>query len=126
MLDSLGQLNQLTYDKFADAETKTASGESFVVEGDGSRELYIVLEGEAAISRGGIALTVLGPGEPIGEIAALEWGAGFGYARTATATASTPVRALVIAAGDVGELVREMPVLGDRLRTIARSRLHRP
>ena len=53
-----------------------------------------------------MAVTVLGAGEPIGEIAALEWGAGFGYARTATATAATALRALVIPAGDVGELVR--------------------
>ncbi len=108
----------------AATERTFAEGEAIVVEGDGSRELYIVLDGEAAISRGGMAVAVLGIGEPIGEIAALEWGAGFGYARTATATATTALRALVIPAGDVGELVRAIPVLGDRLRVIARSRLH--
>jgi hypothetical protein len=39
-------------------------------------------------------------------------------------TAETELRALVFAAGDVGELVRRIPVLGDRLKAIARERLH--
>jgi CRP-like cAMP-binding protein len=63
-------------------------------------------------------------GDTIGEIAALEWGAGFGYARTASVTAATELRALVFAAGDVGELIRRIPILGERLRAIARERLH--
>ncbi|MCY7303925.1 MAG: aminotransferase class V-fold PLP-dependent enzyme [Thermoleophilia bacterium] len=110
----------------ASSERTCVKGDAIVVEGDGSRELYIVLEGEAAITRGGEPVATLGAGEPIGEIAALEWGAGFGYARTASATAASAVRALVIPAGRVDELVREIPALGERLRAIARSRLHRP
>ncbi len=110
----------------AATERSFVEGDAIVVEGDGSRELYIVLDGEAAITRGGEPVATLGVGEPIGEIAALEWGAGFGYARTATATAASAVRALIIPAGRVDELVREIPALGERLRVIARSRLHRP
>jgi hypothetical protein len=110
----------------AASERSFEAGEPVVVEGDGSRELYIVLDGEAEITHGDTAVTFLGAGEPIGEIAALEWAAGYGYARTATARAVTLLRTLVIPVGDVGELVREIPVLGDRLRVIARSRLYRP
>ena len=91
---------------------------------EGSRELYVVLEGEAAIDFDGRTSTARA-GDTIGEIAALEWGAGYGYARTATVTAATELRALVFAAGDVGELVRRIPCLGERLTAIARSRLHR-
>ena len=85
-----------------------------------------MIEGEAVVSLEGDVVSTVSAGETIGEIAALEWGAGFGYARTATARAATPLRTLVIPAGDVGELVREIPVLGERLRVIARSRLYRP
>ncbi len=110
----------------AASERSFEEGEQIVGQCDGSRELYIVLEGEAVDQPGGEVVSILGAGEPIGEIAALEWGAGYGYARTATARALTPLRTLVIPAGDVGELIREIPVLGERLRVIARSRLYRP
>ena len=109
----------------AASERTFGAGEQIVGQWEGSRELYVVLEGEAAISVDGVPGPPVGIGDTIGEIAALEWGAGFGYARTATATASTPLRALVFAAGDVGELIREIPSLGQRLRAVARSRLHR-
>ena len=98
-------------------------GEQVIAQWDGSRELYVVLQGDAAVLAGGTTSTAHA-GDTIGEIAALEWGAGYGYARTATVTASTDLRVLVFAAGDVGELVRRIPCLGERLAAIARSRLH--
>ena len=109
----------------AASERSFATGELLVGQWEGSRELYVVLEGEAEISIEGRVVVTVGVGETIGEIAALDWGAGFGYARTATARASTSLRALVIPSGDVSELIRAIPALGERLRTIARSRLHR-
>jgi CRP-like cAMP-binding protein len=115
----------LPYRSRGDAtECVFVEGDSIVVESDGSRELCIVLDGEAAVTRDGEPIATLGAGDPIGEIADLEWGAGFGYARTATAESA--VRVSIISNADVTELVvREIPVLGERLRTIARSRLHR-
>ena len=110
----------------AASERTFAEGEQIVGQWEGSRELYVVIDGEAIVSLEGDVVSTASAGETIGEIAALEWGAGFGYARTATARAATPLRTLVIPAGDVGELVREIPTLGERLTAIARSRLHRP
>ena len=110
----------------AASERTFAEGEQIVGQYEGSRELYVLLEGEAVISHEGTEVVTLGVGETIGEIAALDWGAGFGYARTATAHALTPLRTLVIPAGDVGELIREIPGFDERLRVIARSRLYRP
>lgn len=108
------------------SERTFMEGESIVVEGDGSRELFIVLDGEAVISHDEMTVAIVGPGEPIGEIAALEWGAGFGYARTATANARTSMRTLVVASGDVAGLIRMIPALGERLRAISRTRMHGP
>jgi glutamate/tyrosine decarboxylase-like PLP-dependent enzyme len=106
------------------SERTFGQGEQMIGQWEGSRELYVMLEGEAAIDFDGRTSTARA-GDTIGEIAALEWGAGYGYARTATVTAATELRALVFAAGDVGELVRRIPCLGERLTAIARSRLHR-
>ena len=92
--------------------------------GTGQAALSVRLEGEATITQDGSEIARARPGDTIGEIAALEWAAGFGYARTATAIAATPMRVLVFACGDVVELAREIPMLGERLRGIARSRLH--
>ncbi len=106
------------------SERTFVRGEKIISRWEGSRELYVVLEGEASIVLDWTA-TAAHVGDTIGEIAALEWGAGYGYARTASVTAETEMRALVFAAGDVGELVRRIPLLGERLRAIARERLHR-
>ena len=106
------------------SERTFLSGEKIISRWEGSRELYVVLAGEASIVLDW-TVTTAHVGDTIGEIAALEWGAGYGYARTASVTAESELRALVFAAGDVGELIRRIPVLGERLRAIARDRLHR-
>jgi CRP-like cAMP-binding protein len=65
----------------------------------------------------------LGPGEFFGELAALDWGAGFGYARTADVVASSAARLLVLAPATLGELLRRAPGLEATLRAAARQRL---
>ncbi len=109
----------------AAVERTAAPGETVVTQWDGSRELYVVLDGRACAVVDGSTAETIGPGGVFGEIAALEWGAGFGYARTATVVADTALRLLVLAAADVGGLVREAPFVGERLRAIARDRLYR-
>jgi hypothetical protein len=91
-------------------ERTFAHGEKLISRWEGSRELYVVLGGEASIVLDWSATTAHA-GDTIGEIAALAWGAGYGHARTALVTAETGLRALVFAAGDVGELVRWIPLL---------------
>ena len=70
-------------------------------------------------------LRELGPGDHFGELAALDWGAGFGYARTAHVVATSPLRLLVLPASGLNELVRQAPELDRRLRAAARERLTR-
>ena len=107
------------------SERRADPGETVVAQWEGSRELYVVLEGSAGVVLDGETVATLTAGSVFGEIAALEWGAGFGYARTATVIAATSLRALVLSAADVGGIVRDVPVVGRRLRAIAQERLYR-
>jgi len=51
------------------------------------------------------------------------WGAGFGYARTASVVAKSPLRLLVLPASALDELLRRARDLDRRLRAAARERL---
>jgi hypothetical protein len=73
-------------------ERTVAAGEVIVAQWDGTREFYVVLEGSAAVRTAERHLDDIGPGDFFGEIAALDWGASFGYARLATVTATSPTR----------------------------------
>ena len=63
----------------------------------------------------------IGPGDFFGEIAALDWGASFGYARLATVTA--PMRLLVLANADLLVLMEELPEIAAQVSHAARDRL---
>jgi MFS family permease len=66
-------------------------GQVVVRQGDAAREYYVVADGEAAVTRDGEEVRRLGPADAFGEIALLEPGP-----RTATVTAVTPTRLLVL------------------------------
>lgn len=98
-------------------------GETVIHRWHGSRHFYTIVAGQVEISGDDGPLRELGPGDFFGELAALDWGAGFGYARTATVTASAPLRLLVLAPSALAELVRRAPGVERRLRAAARERL---
>jgi aromatic-L-amino-acid decarboxylase len=106
-------------------ELRADSGETVIQRWHGSRHFYTILAGTVEISGDGEVLRELGPGDFFGELAALDWGAGFGYARTATVTASSPLRLLVLPPAALAELVRRAPSVERRLRATARERLQR-
>lgn len=56
---------------------------------------------------------------------ALDWGAGYGYARSATVTASEPLRLLVLPPRALHELMRTTPTVARRVQAAARERLRR-
>ena len=74
---------------------------------------------------GGDHVRDLGPGDFFGELAALDWGAGYGYARSATVTASEPLRLLVLPPRALGDLMRTTPTVARRVQAAARERLRR-
>ena len=91
----------------------------------GTRHFYVIISGRALVRGGqnGHVLRELGPGDFFGELAALDWGAGFGYARTADVIAQSTCRLLVLAPAALAEVLRRAPELDQELRAEARTRL---
>jgi aromatic-L-amino-acid decarboxylase len=104
-------------------ERAVAAGEVIVEQWDGTREFYVVLEGTAVVRTAERHLDDIGPGDFFGEIAALDWGASFGYARLATVTATSPMRLLVLANADLLVLMEEIPEIAAQVHRAARDRL---
>jgi aromatic-L-amino-acid/L-tryptophan decarboxylase len=100
-------------------------GEAVVTRWQGTRHFYAIVSGEAEVRSDREVLRELGPGEHFGELAALDWGAGFGYARTANVVATSPLRLLVLPASALDELIRHAPDVDRRLRAAAREHLAR-
>ena len=90
-----------------------------------SRDLYVILSGAVEVVADGNALATLGPGEFFGELAAIEWGAGFARTRAATVTATEPTRLLVLDWELVNWLMKAEPVLRRATRAgLARAPCH--
>jgi len=74
------------------AERANASpGQVLVQQGQRGRELFVVVEGTARVTRNGRKVGTLGPGDAFGEIALLDGGE-----RNATVTAETDMELLVL------------------------------
>jgi aromatic-L-amino-acid decarboxylase len=107
----------------AGRELRVAPGETVIHRWHGTRHFYVIVAGTVEIRGLDGPVPELGPGEFFGELAALDWGAGFGYARTADVVASSAARLLVLAPATLGELLRRAPGLEATLRAAARQRL---
>jgi hypothetical protein len=120
-----GELERLVH---ASELREAAGGETIVAQWDASKDFYVVLAGAVDVSIGRERIRELGPGEFFGELAALDWGSGFGYPRLATVVAASDVRLLRVPCEVLNELVRANLELEraigraahERLRIIAR------
>ena len=74
--------------------------------GEPGREFFVLLEGEADVTRNGNSINTLKAGDFFGEIALVE-----DTPRTATVTATTPMRVLVITDRAFKKLLDEHPEL---------------
>ena len=106
-------------------EHDALTGEAVVEQWQTTRDLYVVLSGAVAIFVDGDCVRTLGPGEFFGELAAIDWGAGFGRTRSATVTATEPTRLLVLDWMLVNWLMKVAPAFGERLEAASRERLVR-
>jgi len=96
-------------------EREAADGDSLAEEGRGGREFFILVEGAVVVKRGGRKLADLGPGDWFGEIAVLTY-----KPRTATVTAISPVRLLVISDRAFRRVVETRPRIAlNVLRSVA-------
>jgi signal transduction histidine kinase/RimJ/RimL family protein N-acetyltransferase len=100
-------------------EVELPAGATLMAQGDPGDALYVVLEGDLAVTAragaGEVAVTTVGPGSVQGEIAVLDGGA-----RRATVRSATPARVLRIGREDLLDvLAREPAVLRTLVGTVA-------
>ncbi len=102
-----------------------AAGEELTTRWSAGRDFFVILEGRAAVELEDGAPRELGPGEFFGELAALDWGAGYGYVRTATVSALEPLLLLVVPAERLNAMIVEVPALAAVIEAAVRERLPR-
>jgi CRP/FNR family transcriptional regulator, cyclic AMP receptor protein len=85
-------------------EIDLREGKEMTRQGSRGREFFVLLEGEAEVTRDGAVINELGPGDFFGEIALVS-----DSPRTATVTATTPVRTLVVTATSFKRLLDDQP-----------------
>jgi CRP/FNR family transcriptional regulator, cyclic AMP receptor protein len=106
-------------------EVEAPKGKVIVRQGDLGRECFVIRDGKAKVAIRGKRSAVLGPGSFFGEMSLLDQGP-----RSATVTAETDMRLLVLGSREFSSLVEEVPTvavrvmrgLAERLREAERSR----
>jgi CRP/FNR family cyclic AMP-dependent transcriptional regulator len=104
--------------QFAD-ELDLAEGATLIREGERGREFIVVAEGTVRVSREGQTLRDLGSGDFIGEIALV-----VDRPRTATVTATSPVRLLVVTDRAFSRLLEQVPSISLKVMQSLGERLH--
>ena len=99
-------------------EMDFAPGKVLTREGRRGHEFFVLVEGTADVRRNGRRLNTMRSGDFFGEIALLS-----GKPRTATVTATSAVRALVLTEGTFKELMRKTPSLPYKLLQAVVARL---
>ena len=99
-------------------ELQVESGRVLMSQGDAGQEAFVIEEGTAEVVRDGQLLATVGPGSYVGELALIDAGP-----RSATVTATTPMRVLVIGTREFSELLDEVPGLARRVLVSTARRL---
>jgi CRP/FNR family cyclic AMP-dependent transcriptional regulator len=99
-------------------EVDVPAGTALATEGRFAHEFFVIEDGSADVTQDGIKIAELGPGDFFGEIGLIET-----ERRTATVTASTSMRLIVMFQREFAQMEREMPAVADRIRAAIRARL---
>ena len=105
-------------------ELDLRQGTVLTKEGSAGREFFVLVEGTVAVTQKGKPVADLGPGDWLGEVALLT-----DVPRTATVTATSPLRVLVLTDRAFRQAVKGMPSIalkvldkvGERLSRDAKS-----
>lgn len=100
------------------SEVRVDAGTVLASEGHLGHEFGIIIEGEAVVEKAGEELARLGSGDYYGEVALIE-----GLTRTATVTAVTDLRLLIIDRRGFATLLDDLPVLTRSLLKAVTRRL---
>jgi CRP/FNR family transcriptional regulator, cyclic AMP receptor protein len=99
-------------------EATLPKGRVFVVQGDQGRELYVITDGTAEVTRDGKPIAELGRNDVVGELAVLRH-----TTRNATVTATSDLSLLALAAEDLDPLLDQIPGLAKALLQAVVTRL---
>jgi CRP-like cAMP-binding protein len=88
-------------------ELDLPAGKEMATEGDRGREFFVLLKGEAAVTKGGQSINTMKEGDFFGEIALVTK-----MPRTATVKATTDVDVLVITEQAFDNLLKKSPEIG--------------
>jgi CRP-like cAMP-binding protein len=91
-------------------EVEAPKGKVLVRQGDTGQECFVISEGKAKATIRGRGSAVLGPGSFFGEMSLLDRGP-----RSATVTAETDMRLLVLGSREFSSLINEVPVVAVRI-----------
>ena len=100
-----------------------AAGEEVVRRWASGRLFYIILSGRYDVFIDGRLIRTMGPGDHFGELAARDWGGGYGYTRLATVRCAEPGRLLTLTSEDFQWLVDSEPTVKARLAHSLAERL---
>ena len=98
-------------------EIDIAEGKELTTEGSPGREFFVIIEGTASVAQDGDQINNLGSGDFFGEVALVK-----DTPRTATVTATSPVRALVVTRQNFKRLIEQQP---DIERTVLKALVDR-
>jgi CRP-like cAMP-binding protein len=97
-------------------DLEVPAGKVLCKQGELGREFFVIVEGEAEVERGGQRIDTMGPGDFFGEIALVEK-----THRTATVTATTPLRFFVLTSQSFWTLLDHNPEVERKvLRALAK------
>ena len=100
----------------ASEDLEVPAGKALCTEGEVGEEFFVIVEGEAEVTKDGKVLAIRGGGEFFGEIALIQ-----DSPRMATVTAKTPLRFFVLTRKAFRQLVRENPDVENKvLQALAR------
>jgi CRP/FNR family transcriptional regulator, cyclic AMP receptor protein len=99
-------------------ELDLREGRTLVREGQRGREFFVLVAGTVRVSRKGRKLAELGPGDWFGEIALLT-----DTPRSATVTATSPIRVLVLTDRAFRRVVEQMPSIALKVLATVGQRL---
>ena len=98
-------------------EVDVGPGKQLVHEGAFAYEFFAIEDGTAEVTREGRHIADLGPGDFFGEMGAVSKGA-----RSATVTATSPLTAIVMSAGDFRRMSSELPEVAGAIEAAIQER----
>lgn len=102
----------------ASDEVDLPAGRTLCEQGSTGREAFVIIEGTAEVRRNNKKVATFGPGDCVGELALIDHGP-----RTATVTAATDMKVLVIGAREFAGIIDDVPPIAHKLLKALAARI---